>query len=839
MANTDKMFRKAEKLLQKEKFDAALEIFLGMFHSEPQNEAVLLNLSDLSLKLGRPEDSLRFNSLLADLYIKRKDIAKAIATCRKGLKISPQDVQALINLAMLLRQSGKTTEAAGTFRKAAAACNPDSQSKQALECLRNLTELEPDNLEAHTELAKLAEHLRLQELSATAWLKAAEIARRNGMEDSWADFGQRAHRSDPQNPAATIAAAEVNLAQGHNAEVVKMLEPMCKSSPDDVAALKLLCRAYLNSSDYAKARTLCLKLNQSHPETLGLTEQLIRGLLADGQTAQALELLEGIKKQLYWEQGRKLDFLALAEQIYHADENNLEVLELLPPLYNELNRESELRKALARLFNLYLAGEKYFKAAETLDGMLDVDPYGTGHADRLLNLEGHIDAVRYANIAGRISVPVGGHGIASNPLLVTDEEPQPGTPATLDDLLVEAEMYHRYRLTAKLEEILRKINRQYPGAQEENRALSDLYETTGIKPAPAPPEQDAGSANATELMPVGDLGRISSLTALIHRQGIPERVLSTAAEQLGRMMNSSRCWISAGAPGSTPLTAEYVAPGLAPSDPATALAICLFLTQQGDLDPEGWPVHNVQTAKQLEPVLPQLLQMGIASLLAVPLLDKEQKAGLLLVQQCQSPRHWTESEIVLARTVASQVSIAINSTRLRRLVRSLAGTDPTTGLLPRSAYLDCLLAEARRAEEQSRPLSVCLLEPVNAAGLIQTFGHAQMQSYIQQVSRVVSSLVRQNDIAIRYGPSTIALCLPDTPLLRSRFVIEKLQAQLVQTPISADVSPDFCAAAADLFLGTGFDAVDAVTEIINRLENSMEALRKQPETQVRLSSFNG
>lgn len=839
MANNDKLFRKAEKLLQKQRFDAALEIFLRIFQSEPHHESVLLNLSDLSLKLGRPEDSLRYNSLLLDLYIKQKNVTKAIVTCRKILKASPQDIAALMNLGTLLRQSGRTAEAAETFRECARACQHDGHSKQALECLRNLTELDPNNLEAHTELAELAWRLDLQELSATMWLKAAEIARRNGIEDRWTDFAHRAHQMAPQNRDAIAAAAEVDLAKGLNREAVALLEPICRSNPDDAAALKLLCRAYLNSGEYAKAKPLCLRLNQAYPETLELTEQLIRGLLADSQTAESLELLEGIKEQLYWEQGKRLEFLALAEQIYHTDENNLEILELLPPLYNELNRDSDLRRALARLFNLYLAGEKYSKAAETLEGMLDVDPYGTSHTDRLLNLEGHIDAVWYTNIANRISVPVGGHGIASNPLLEADEESQSGTPSTLEDLVVEAEMYHRYRLTARLEETLRKINRRYPGAQEENQALSELYALAGIEPAPAPAAADTVTANAAELMPLGDLGRISSLTALIHRQGTPERVLSTAAEQLGQMLDSSRCWIAAGAPGSTPIGAEHVAPGLAPSDPTAALAISAFLAQRDDFGSEGWSVDNIQTAKQLEPIRPQLLQMGIASLLAVPLMDQEQKAGLLLVEQCQSPRHWTESEIVLARTVASQVFIAINSTRLRRLVHSLAGTDLTTGLLPRSSYLDCLLAEAGRAEEQSLPLSVCLLEPAHTDHLYQTFGHAQVQSYIQRISKTVSSFVRQNDIAIRYGPCTIALCLPDTPLDRSVIIIEKLRGQLQQTRLNGNTSPDFCAAAGDLLLGRGFDTVDAVTEIINRLETSMEALRQEPEARILLSRFPG
>ena len=86
------------------------------------------------------------------------------------------------------------------------------------------------------------------------------------------------------------------------------------------------------------------------------------------------------------------------ERVYESDESNLEVLEVLSNLYNEMNKEDGLRRSLSRLFNLYLASENYRKAGDTLERILDVDPYGEGHYDRLVNLEGHIDAIWYKNI---------------------------------------------------------------------------------------------------------------------------------------------------------------------------------------------------------------------------------------------------------------------------------------------------------------------------------------------------------------------------------------------------------------------------------------------------------
>ena len=60
MPDVDKLFEKAEKYLQKQKFEAALETYQEIFKYEPGDEEVLLNLGDSVLKLNRTADALRY-----------------------------------------------------------------------------------------------------------------------------------------------------------------------------------------------------------------------------------------------------------------------------------------------------------------------------------------------------------------------------------------------------------------------------------------------------------------------------------------------------------------------------------------------------------------------------------------------------------------------------------------------------------------------------------------------------------------------------------------------------------------------------------------------------------
>jgi len=170
-------------------------------------------------------------------------------------------------------------------------------------------------------------------------------------------------------------------------------------------------------------------------------------------------------------------------------------------------------------------------------------------------------------------------------------------------------------------------------------------------------------------------------------------------------------------------------------------------------------------------------------------------------------------------------------------VRSLSGSDEETGLLPRSSYIDCLLAEAQRAKELGQPLSVCLLEPSNPSGLVKTLGDTGVHRYFREVSNAVQSNLRQNDVAIRYSPYSIVVVFPDTALPQGGLAVEKLRGVMAQVKLDGAATHAFCSAVCDVPLGPEFDAVDGVTEVINRLEAALAQTRKEGGKRVLLSTF--
>lgn len=840
MPDLDKLYERADKYLQRQKFEAAIETYQEILRYEPNDEEALINLGDLSIKLSRTAEALRYQVQLADHYIKRGDISKAIATCKKVLKLAPQDIVTLMKLAGLLERSQKNTEALDAYREALGHYRKADLTEQMFDCLAHIVKLDPGNLEENLEFANLASRSGQSKVAVPALLHAAQLARGAGDESRWEELVDHAHTLDPTDEFAAIAAAELCLKRGKPTEATKLVEPLLAKRPDDLEVLELACKGLLGAGNFTQAQPLCWKLYHAKSDRVDLVLKIMEGLIRSGAVQQVLGAANELKERLF-EQGKQNEFLKIIEEVYHSDESNLEVLEILSGLYNEMNKEDGLRRSLAHLFNLYQASKNYRKAGETLERILDVDPYGEGHYEQLVSLEGHIDPIWFKNILSRLQPP---SSVRLSPATSAAAE----KAECLEDLLVEGEMFHQYQLSAKREETLEKIDRLFPGEDEKNPRVRDLFEAAGYIPKFKAPPATAATAPRTEAAPPGaasfqsldDLRRVSEITANIYRESTPQGVLQVAVNEIGRALNASRCWVAVGSPDRPPvLSAEYCSPLASPSDPAVAMKLYAFLMEQAAFTPGGWSLESVAQAPLLSALTAEVQKLGIRSLQALPLIDKEAAAGVLLLEQCESPRAWSPGESLLIRAIATQVVIAINNTKLRRLERSLAGTDPETGMLPRSAYLECLLSEARRSKDQSQPLSVCLLEPENPHALMKSLGDAGVQRFVLQIGKALTPALRQNDVPIRYSPLSVAVVFPDTALPQAGLAVEKARRALAQVQANGAEATSFCAAVCDVPLGQNFDAVDGVTEVINRLEASLDQAHKKGGKHFLISKFPG
>ncbi|HEX8811512.1 MAG TPA: diguanylate cyclase, partial [Terracidiphilus sp.] len=365
-----------------------------------------------------------------------------------------------------------------------------------------------------------------------------------------------------------------------------------------------------------------------------------------------------------------------------------------------------------------------------------------------------------------------------------------------------------------------------------------LYMTAGLIPnygssapaapaASAPPDArsapPASPAHSNEAADVSSFARVAEITRKLYRQSNADAVMLTAAKEIGSQWKVTRCVVAMRKPGlHTTSIKEYCSELSKPGEPRALEKIAatvhdLAINRGGTLT-----ITDAQSSSDLQSVREALSQMAVTSLLALPLSDGAEHVGLLILMDGR-PHAWGSNDVMVLKTISDQIVIALNNAGLRRLVKNLSVTDERSGLLKRASYLDLLMAETRRNAQQSTPLTVLLMQFGEKGATVKEFGESAVEAVMQQIGQLFAANIRQNDLAFRYETTTIAIVLGETPEKEGVMAAEKLQRLLAQVRMpEKQEAVHFNAGLAEAVVRGEFDAVDIVTEVINRAEQALQ-----------------
>jgi len=320
--------------------------------------------------------------------------------------------------------------------------------------------------------------------------------------------------------------------------------------------------------------------------------------------------------------------------------------------------------------------------------------------------------------------------------------------------------------------------------------------------------------------------RVAEITRKLYHQSTAPAVMSTAVKEIGAHWEATRCVVAMGKAGLSPTAMdEFCAEGCKKGSPAAIAEViaCLQKAVEGN---EPLAVNDAPKAASLQSVKKAIAELGAASVLAVPLSDGDETVGMLVVMH-NRPRAWQAADMLMLKTLAEQMVIALNNAGLRRLVKNLSVTDEKSGLLKRASYIDLLLAESKRAIQNASVLSVLLLQFGKSAAMIKEFGEAEVQGVMEKVGQLFANNIRSNDLAFRYDTTTIAILLGETAEKEAMLAIEKLRKIIAEVRLPAkdeagkEQPVQFSAGLAEAVIRSEYDTVDVVTEVINRAEYAL------------------
>ena len=161
----------------------------------------------------------------------------------------------------------------------------------------------------------------------------------------------------------------------------------------------------------------------------------------------------------------------------------------------------------------------------------------------------------------------------------------------------------------------------------------------------------------------------------------------------------------------------------------------------------------------------------------------------------------------IAESAVEQLSLALSNLRLRESLRLQSIRDPLTGLYNRRYLEESLTREIARCGRRNLPLSVIMLDVDHFKQFNDTHGHGGGDALLAAVGQLLSSRLRGEDIACRYGGEEFTVILPESDSSDALRRAEELRLALSQmsVPLSGKTLPPITAS-----LGVASYPVDGV-----------------------------
>jgi diguanylate cyclase (GGDEF)-like protein len=836
-----KQLEKAQRFVEKSRIDEAIEAYQEILLAVPNHLESLQSLGDLCTMQKRPDRAAAYYGMLFDRLTAPREEPKAVALYARFLKPHQQPPERVSRFALLLQKQNRAEEAIEQFTSAALAYELSGKGDDALACFVRITQLDSENRDRHIAVGELAERLGNHAAASRGYLRAGQLTTQN--DDEAIEFFAKAHQLLPNDRSATLLYGQALLRKGDAAGAAALLASQSELVKD-TTLLETYAEALMRSGQLDSARAVLERMASQGTGSPEKVFSLASEYLRVGKEDQAVDLL-AVAKITMLAAKRESEFASAVDKLVEEFPKSLRVAQFWAAFYSEINRETKYFEALGRLFDLSMANNHLPAACEAFEKLVEIDAYDSRNQERMDLLKGRVGDEFLSRVKSRLSNAATHRSDtpalerrqdkSNKPVTVIPEDVQTGQ--TLEDLLVQAEIFVQYSLQSKAIERLQRIVELFPGEPENNERLRGLFEAAHWWPeagaVPRTPVELSRPAieepanRATTAIPYApetlrDLAKISEINQTVFRQPSPRAMLSVAANEVGNYLRATRCLVVVGPPGQPPqMASEYCSTGVEAS-PGNQVVRLIGQIERAAPDPLGGLPLEASTA-------PILKEMGLQTSLGVQLTDPETQspAGMMIVG-FDGPHTWKPNETYFLQSIGDQMLMCVHHTRLRTLVRTLAVADEKTGLLARGAYIDCLLHESQRARTQGVPLALALLQIDGGPELLRQHGEGPFDRYMEQLGKSVQAIVRQTDLAIKYTSWALAVVLTDTSLPGARMFAEKLKKSVAGLRPPWDGGQfTMSFAVAEAATRQDYDNEDIVTDLINRVEAGLEEARKR------------
>lgn len=352
-----KVMRAAEKYLAQGKFPAAIKEYQQIVENDPDDYTVANLLGDLYVRTNNNESAAQCFEMVAEHYRAEGFALKAIAMYKKIERLSPGSVEIAAKIAPLYQLQGLVVDARANYLVVADAYQRSGQAQKALEVLRKIADLDPNNTEIRIKLAEgyLRENFKSE--ATEAFVEAGARLQARGLFERAIEAYSRALTVMQRDRMALNGLASTYITMGMPDEAADILERAVAEQPDDVELISILAQAYVRMSNADSAERVTADLIALEPSSYRRFVEVAELHLKSGDLDSTMRVLSAIAEQMLSgnEEGELIKHL---NEVLARNPEQLEGLRLLVQVCTWQRDDDQLRAALERLAEAAeLAGE--------------------------------------------------------------------------------------------------------------------------------------------------------------------------------------------------------------------------------------------------------------------------------------------------------------------------------------------------------------------------------------------------------------------------------------------------------------------------------------------------
>ncbi|HEX5709193.1 MAG TPA: tetratricopeptide repeat protein, partial [Pyrinomonadaceae bacterium] len=382
-----KAVRAAEKSLAQGKIPAAITEYRRIVDEDPEDYTALNTLGDLYARTGKRDEAVSCFKRVADHYRVQGFSLKAIAMYKKVTRFTPDDPAVAVALAALYEQQGLMVDARAQYMTVAESLARRGETREALEVLQRVADLDPNNIEIRLRLAEGLGREGLGDLAADAFNGAGDRLAGRGEHERALEAYRNSLELRPQGHAALHGLLTAHIALGTSDEAAETLEDAVRLKPGDLELRAMLVRAYVEGENAPQAERATRELVARDPKSYTYHFEVARLYLQLNDFEQATKLLAQTIEPALAERN-ETPLVELLEEVLRRDPEHINALRQLVRIHQWQRDDERLRTALERLVESAEAARAVEDERAALAQLVRLLPDAPRYRERLAALGG-------------------------------------------------------------------------------------------------------------------------------------------------------------------------------------------------------------------------------------------------------------------------------------------------------------------------------------------------------------------------------------------------------------------------------------------------------------------